>query len=164
MSVGILVREHGRFREPLRLNSFMRLVERVRRNCIVKSAAQFSGRGACSPRGCRCGTGFRRGTPLLSDMASILLSSAVCVVSVEERCGCWSRDEVDESVPARELRLAADQHSPRTAFFPQRRCRFTVASESQVREYIDGRSGAAAAMGLEILLSRRRDCVRVKAS
>ena len=76
-SVGNREREHGRLREPLRLNSFMRLVERVRRNCSVRSAAQFSGN---SPSARRCGTGFRRGTPLLSAMPSARVSSGVGVV------------------------------------------------------------------------------------
>lgn len=53
------------------LNSFMRFVESVRRNCVVKSAAQFSARGCCD------GTGLRRGTPLWSAMGAVSSSSVV---------------------------------------------------------------------------------------
>lgn len=45
-----------------RLSSFMRLVDSVRRNCCVKSAAQLSGNGVGICCGCG-GTGLRRGTP-----------------------------------------------------------------------------------------------------
>ena len=64
MSVGtrgvVLLCEPGR-----RLNSFMRLVERVRRNCVVRSAAQDSASG------CWEGTGLRRGTPFWSAMVAV---------------------------------------------------------------------------------------------
>ena len=55
----------------------MRLVERVRLNCVVKSRAQFSGNG--SWYSCGCGTGFRRGTPLLPDIV------ATSLLSVDQR-------------------------------------------------------------------------------
>lgn len=64
-------REDERRRDagPL-LSSFMRLVESVRRNCVVKSAAQFGGRGSCEGGG----TGFRLGTPLLwPSMVNVVL-------------------------------------------------------------------------------------------
>ena len=45
----------------LLLSSFMRFVERVLRNCVVRSAAQLSGSGCAVGRG----TGFRLGMPPL---------------------------------------------------------------------------------------------------
>jgi hypothetical protein len=121
MSVGILVREHGRLREPLRLNSFMRFVLSVRRNWMVKSAAQFSGNSPC---GCRCGTGFRRGTPLLSAMPWALVSSAVGGVNVEEKCGCWRRDEGDEVGPCPRIAPRRRSAQPENSLLRQRRWRF----------------------------------------
>lgn len=60
--------------EPGRLlNSFMRFVESVRRNCTVKSLAQSS------ESGCDEGTGFRRGTRLR--LLSAMLAGAT-------RCRC----------------------------------------------------------------------------
>ena len=47
----------------LLLRSFMRLVERVRLNCAVRSWAQVS--DSCC---CGCGTGLRLGMPLLLSM------------------------------------------------------------------------------------------------
>ena len=84
------MRDDGRLDDLDRLlNSFMRLVERVRRNWMVKSRAQFSGSG-CSIRG--CGTGFRRGTPLLPDIVATAVSSA------ERGCGCRSGEVVEDEV------------------------------------------------------------------
>ncbi len=72
--------EERRCEEDRLLSSFMRLVERVRRNCEVKSRAQCSGNGSDS--GCGRGTGFRRGTPLLS---------AIVVNAIRFDCGAGKR-------------------------------------------------------------------------
>lgn len=48
------------------LRSFMRLVERVRRNCAVRSWAQVS--DSCC---CGCGTGLRLGMPLLLSIVEV---------------------------------------------------------------------------------------------
>jgi hypothetical protein len=72
------VRDDERRMEPGRLlNSFMRFVESVRRNCTVSSLAQSS------DSGCDDGTGFRRGTRLrlLSAMAAIVVWASLSVCS-----------------------------------------------------------------------------------
>ena len=84
-----------------RESSFMRLVERVRRNWVVKSAAHVGASG-CWPGG--GGTGFRRGTPLFwSAMIAVISSGSfrrgccrrVSRRSVVERmslcCSSWAR-------------------------------------------------------------------------
>lgn len=58
----------------LLLNSFMRFVDSVRRNCVVRSLAQFSGSG-CADAG--CGTGFRRGTPFGGGLRSAMVAAVV---------------------------------------------------------------------------------------
>jgi hypothetical protein len=59
--------------EPGRLlNSFMRFVESVRRNCTVRSLAQSS------DSGCDDGTGFRRGTRLGLLSAMVADATSVC--------------------------------------------------------------------------------------
>ena len=60
----------------LLLRSFMRLVERVRLNCAVRSWDQVS--DSCC---CGCGTGLRLGMPLLLSMVSL-----VCAVLLLECC------------------------------------------------------------------------------
>lgn len=72
----------------------MRFVDNVRLNSCVKSEAQLSGNGSCDGR---CGTGFLRGTPLLSAIvgpctrARVRSSMEGGVTQVEgEECGCRS--------------------------------------------------------------------------
>lgn len=78
-TISVLIREFPRRSEPgLLFNSFMRFVERVRRNCAVRSAAHVSGNG------CDEGTGLRRGTPLFGGGWS-----AMVAVSRSQRKGVW---------------------------------------------------------------------------
>ena len=126
------------------LSSFMRLVERVRRNCDVKSAAHPAGNGwlagdGCCCDACDCGTGFRRGTPLL--LRSAMLSCmCVCVCIVCPDCRCLLREvelvvEVGcgGSSSGLGLRLNHHLHRPRTSFSAAVRCALPHCYSHSVR-------------------------------
>jgi hypothetical protein len=63
----------------------MRLVDRVRLNCAVRSCAQFS--DSCC---CGCGTGLRLGMPLL--LSILWYCPGIVDVVFGRRCACGRGD------------------------------------------------------------------------
>lgn len=93
----------------------MRLVESVRLNCCVKSAAQVSGNGCCCAcnAGSRFGTGFRRG--ILP--RSLLSAMITLVVRLRSAVSVGVSEKVEDGMQSI-LKLAQRTAQPATSRFP----------------------------------------------